>query len=86
MKIIVAKNQTYTALGDVMPLIMAFTRPTSIIEESDKEVVLYDPITQKTVMDMRTVGTYSLKVSSTKKRSGTETDRKNAIDDSKWVK
>lgn len=82
-------NQTRTN-GIPMPLLMGFT-PSSRIEEAGEEISLvYDPMTQTVEMDMRVVGTKSLKVSQTLVR-GTKTcgstvcDKKNEIDDKKNV-
>ena len=73
-----------------MPLLMGFT-PSSRIEEAREEISLvYDPMTQTVEMDMRVVGTKSLKVSQTLVR-GTKTcritvcDKMNEIDDKKYV-
>lgn len=81
-------NQTKTAAGQVMPLLMGCTPPTPIEAEEVEHKVIYDPITQKVVMDMRVVGTRSLKqaVTSTGKMGTIKhTDKKNEIDDSKSV-
>lgn len=71
-----------------MPLLMGCTAPSPIETEDIEHKIIYDPMTQKVVMDMREVGTYSLKVRSTAKRGtgSTTTDRKNEIDDRKYVK
>lgn len=81
-------NQTKTAAGQVMPLLMGCTIPTPIETEVEEHKVIYDPMTQKVVMDMRVVGTKSLKqtVTSTGKMGTIKhTDKKNEIDDSKSV-
>lgn len=81
-------NQTKTAAGQVMPLLMGCTSPTPIEAEEVEHKVIYDPMTQKVVMDMRVVGTKSLKqtVTSTGKMGTIKhTDKKNEIDDSKSV-
>lgn len=81
-------NQTKTAAGQVMPLLMGCTVPTPIEIETVEQKVIYDPTTQKVVMDMHVVGTKSLKQSVTSTgKNGTvkHTDKKNEIDDSKSV-
>lgn len=81
-------NNSKTSAGQVMPLLMGCTIPTQIeLEEIDHKVI-YDPMSQKVVMDMRVVGTKSLKqtVTSTGKMGTVKhTDKKNEIDDSKSV-
>ena len=70
-----------------MPLLMGCTIPTQIeLEEIDHKVI-YDPMSQKVVMDMRAVGTKSLKTSHTDTGRGTNVkiDKKNEIDDTKYV-
>jgi hypothetical protein len=74
----------------VMPLLMNYT-PSTKIEESDaSRQLVYDYWKQIIPVEMRTVGTNSLKTSTTRKPSGsgyvTASDRKNAVDDSKSVK
>lgn len=86
---------TKTSTGQVMPLLMGCTRPTSIETEVIEHKIIYDPISQKVVMDLRLLGTKCLKVSTTKKpviinnkktRGTTNVqDKKNEIDDSKNV-
>lgn len=85
-------NSTKTTAGTVMPLLMGCT-PVSRIEEcTDSMDSYYDPATQRTY-DTRTIGTYSLKTTSTsmKGRIGSgsynysKTDQKNQIDDQKFV-
>ena len=81
-------NQTKTTAGQVMPLLMGCTVPTPIEAEEIETKIIYDPLTQKVVMDMRVVGTKSLKqtVTSTGKMGTIKhTDKKNEIDDSKSV-
>lgn len=77
--------------GNVMPFIMGCTRPSSIEKTMDDfEKVIYDPMTQSTIVDMRIIGTRSLKCSTTMKKTRTSSkavsDKKNEIDDSKTVK
>lgn len=76
--------------GNSMPFIMGCTRPSSIEAMEDDEKVIYDPMTQSTVLNMRVVGTRSLRCSTTMKKTKTSqkavTDKKNEIDDSKSVK
>ena len=74
---------------NAMPLLMNFTTATPIEEEVELHNIIYDELSQ-TVYDMRTVGTKCLK-SHTTKKPGTSscrvtTDRKNEIDDYKFVK
>ena len=76
--------------GSVMPLLMSYT-PATPIEEADEVRISYNDILQITEIEARTVGTYSLKVRATQKKTGKNahtavTDRKNEIDDSKNVK
>ena len=83
-------NQTKTAAGQVMPLLMGCTMPSLIETETTEHNVIYDPVSQKAVMDMRVMGTKSLRNSSTGYTTttghrSTKTDRKNEIDDSKVV-
>ena len=83
-------NQTRTNCGTVMPLLMVCTKPQSIELLPQEEPIVYDPIKQTVVYDMRTVGTRSLKTSNTRIKVGSgygiKADRKNEIDDSKNVK
>ena len=82
-------SQTRTQAGTVMPLLMGCTRPSPIETMDDEGKIIYDPMTQTSEMNMRTVGTYSLKVRSTKpttKGGGWGNDKKNEIDDQKSVK
>ena len=75
-----------------MPLLMGFTQPTKIEYDEYQVVSYYDPINQVTPIQCgRTLGTRSLKSSMTYKKSGkcgrTSTfDKKNEIDDQKYVK
>ena len=82
-------NYAKTNAGQVKPLLMGCTTPTPIEAEEIEHKIIYDPITQKVVMDLRSIGTKCLKVSMTRKKtsSGTTTcdDKKNEIDDSKTV-
>lgn len=75
----------------MMPLLMGCTKPRPIEVLQQEEPIIYDPIMQIIPIDLRIVGTYSLKSSTTKYRNtsggtGIKTDRKNEIDDSKNVK
>lgn len=82
-------SQTRTQAGTVMPLLMGCTRPSPIETMDDEGKIIYDPMTQMSKMNMRTVGTYSLKVHATKiptGKCGNSSDKKNEIDDSKSVK
>lgn len=80
-------NQTKTAAGQVMPLLMGCTMPTPIQADTAEHKVIYDPITQKVVMDLRVVGTKSLKthITHNPKTHGNTGDQKNEIDDQKHV-
>ena len=80
-------NQTKTAAGQVMPLLMGCTMPTPIQADTAEHKVIYDPITQKVVMDLRVVGTKSLKthITHNPKTHGNTGDQKNEIDDQKQV-
>ena len=74
-----------------MPLLMGCTKPQPIETSEQEEPIIYDPIMQIIPMDMRIVGTYSLKSFSTKYRNnagniGSKYDQKNEIDDRKSVK
>lgn len=84
-------SQTRTQAGTVMPLLMGCTRPSPIETMSDEGKIIYDPMTQMSEMNMRTVGTYSLKVRTThlpgssKGSAGiNKNDKKNEIDDQKY--
>lgn len=81
-------------VGSVNPLLMNFTPPTKIEEETNCHKVVYDEINQITGYNMRIIGTRCLKTESTRKKNqgfissiffGDE-KKKNAIDDSKSVK
>jgi hypothetical protein len=73
--------------SNVMPLLMSFTPSTKIQEETNPFEYTYSDGKQIVSYDMRTVGTKSLKVSFTRKSNGEgATDKKNEIDDSKYVK
>ena len=50
-------SQTRTQVGTVMPLLMGCTRPSPIETMSDEGKIIYDPMTQMSEMNMRTVGT-----------------------------
>lgn len=52
-----------------MPLLMACTKPSRILEEEEEKTMIYDPVTQKVELDMRTVGTRSLKTHATRKKA-----------------
>lgn len=80
-------NKTKTNAGQVMPLLMGCTIPTPIEVEEVEHKVIYDPMTQQVVMDMRVVGTKCLKTGSTRagRNANEKTDQKNAIDDTKAV-
>lgn len=83
-------NQTKTRCGTVMPLLMGCTQPQPIEILPQGKPIVYDPVKQTVVYDMRTDGTRSLKTSNTRIKVGSgysvKADRKNEIDDSKNVK
>lgn len=66
----------------ILPLLVGCTKPQPIETLEHDERVMYDPVTQIVPMDMRIVGTYSLKTHSV----GGKFVRKNEIDDQKNVK
>ena len=77
--------------GNVMPFIMGCTKPAQIEVMGDDDRIIYDPYTQSTIVNMRTIGTRSLRSSLTNKKTALGghklvTDKKNEIDDSKIVK
>ena len=80
-------NNTRTDAGQVMPLLMGCTQPVPIEFEEVDHNIIYDPRTQKVVMDLRSVGTKCLKTSHTETGRGKnlKTDKKNEIDDTKYV-
>ena len=83
-------SNTRTSAGQVMPLLIGCTNPSPIEMDEVAHNVIYDPMTQQVVMDLRIVGTKSLKSVSTgyttsSGHRSTKTDRKNEIDDSKSV-
>lgn len=84
-------NNQPTTSGHQRPLLMGFSRPTPIEIEDTPSFIIYDPMNQQSQMDMRIIGTYSLRSRSTQKRTpsggtGYATDKKNEIDDQKYVK
>lgn len=76
---------TRTSAGQVMPLLMGCTRPTSIESEEIGHTIIYDPITQKVEIDLRMVGTKCLRTHATIKpgKANGPRDFKNETDDSK---
>lgn len=79
-------NNTRTNAMQVMPLLMGCTAPVPIEMEQEEQNVIYDPLTQKVVMDLRMVGTKCLRQNGTRMANGSvKTDKKNEIDDSKSV-
>ena len=83
-------NQTKTAAGQVMPLLMGCTVTKSIETDFVEHKIIYDPMTQKVEMDLRIVGTKSLRTVSTGYTTttghrSTKSDRQNEIDDTKNV-
>ena len=81
-------NQTRTSCGTVMPLLMGCTKPQPIEALRQEEPIVYDPVNQLVIYDMRIVGTRSLKITHwVKLPSRTQmSDKKNEIDDQKSVK
>ena len=87
------RTYQFTGTGNnssIMPLLMACTNPSRIQEAEEETPRMYDPMTQKIELDMRTLGTKCLKNHPTdkkgKKSGAGVTDYKNAIDDQKYVK
>lgn len=78
--------QTHSYGNVPMPLLMGFTPQTPIQTSDENEHFTYNDTMQITMYDMRTVGTKSLKITSTRKSTYWEHDKKNDIDDSKTVK
>jgi|GEM_PF-5336277 len=79
-------NPNLNTRGANYPLFMLFTNP-SVMEEGEIEKAIYDPFTQTTTYDARTMKTKCLKSHATKKMagSGTKSDLKNELDDAKNV-
>ncbi|MDD2577660.1 MAG: hypothetical protein PHO86_06130 [Bacilli bacterium] len=76
---------------NVMPLLMNYTPSTKIEECNAFMQLTYDDLKQIIPLDMRIVGTKSLKTSFTRKKNSaggvyTASDKKNEIDDQKNVK
>jgi hypothetical protein len=79
------ENLNMQHYGSVMPLLMNYT-PSTRIEESDASQLLsYDYLKQIVPIEARRIGTKSLRVSGTKVSNGSKTDKKNEIDDEKYV-
>ena len=77
--------QTYSNnCTSAMPLMMNFTMPTPI-EETDPVIIHYNDKDQITI-EMRIVGTRSMRSHITRKSHGSTRDKKNEIDDSKSVR
>lgn len=75
----------------ILPLLVGCTKPQPIETLEHDGCIMYDPIAQIIPMDMRVVGTYSLRTRGTsyqmnKLQKGVKADRKNEIDDQKNVK
>lgn len=70
---------------NMLPLMMNYTIPSHIEEDTDPISVRYDDINQVTI-EMRIVGTRSLRSHTTRKKLCHTTDRKNEIDDTKSVR
>ncbi len=83
--------QMNNTTAPVMPLLMACTKPSSIEACDCEQPVIYDPVSQTVPIDMRIVGTKSLKRTMTKYKPAGATnmsskpDQKNEIDDQKYV-
>jgi len=72
--------------NSVMPLLMNYT-PNTRIEECDASQQMgYNYWEQIISIEMRTLGTKSLKFSNTKQGTRNVSDKKNEIDDQKHVK
>ena len=72
--------------GNFLPLMMGFIMPSPIEKNEIGNETMYDPISQTTDMDMRIVGTYSLKSKATiTPQHQAKSDQSNAIDDQKQV-
>ena len=80
-------NDTKTNAGQVMPLLMGCTAPIPIEADAVEHKVIYDPVNQRIVMDMKVVGTKCLKthITHNPKTHGNTGDQKNEIDDRKNV-
>lgn len=78
-------NQARTKEGHCLPLYLGFSNPTSVCVDNYKSEVIYDPILQITEMDMRVIGTRSLKTPSTTINHTCKPDPKNEIDDQRQV-
>lgn len=86
-------NQLQQGNAVPMPLLMGCTKPSKIqVMEQQDAPMIYDPVAQKIKIDMRTVGTKSLKTTQTKKPCSSlgkgyvnHPDQKNEIDDKKNV-
>lgn len=78
-------NQTKSAAGQVMPLLMGCTMPEPIETEYFEHKIIYDPVTQKVNADLMALGTKCLKTCHTSTGRGTnlKIDKKNEIDDTK---
>lgn len=70
-----------------MPLLIGCTIPTPIGKEEVENKDIYDPMSQKVVIDQRFFGTKCLKTfhMETGRGSNLKTDKKNQIDDTKYV-
>lgn len=75
-----------TNSSPTLPFILAMTEPSVIKEGTEKTHYIYDPIKDIIQIDMRVIGTKSLKSCSTKTSVGYKSDSKNDLDDSKSVK
>lgn len=71
---------------DNLPLIMRYTPRTRVEEAAEEEPSVYNDRLQILRIEMRIVGTKSLKIHSTKNERGVwKTDKANEIDDQKHV-
>ena len=72
--------------GNYLPLMMGFIMPSPIEINEIENVTIYDPESQTTTIDMRFIGTFSLRLKPTYKPGrGCMSDNTNSIDDTKSV-
>lgn len=80
-------NSQPTQSGHKLPLLMDFSTPINIEVDNTSSPIIYDPLSQLSTLDMRIIGTYSLKIRGTiKPGNHSVSDKKNEIDDQKNVK
>ena len=79
-------NSQRNESGNFLPLMMGFIMPSPIEKNEIGNVTIYDPESQTTTIDMKFIGTYSLKLKPTYKPGNScMSDNTNSIDDSKFV-